>query len=148
VKRGIKQSVLVYTGGKRVSGNKVRTAYLRWRAEQKPPIPIRCDNERCQFHTGPLEWLGQSLPLILDHIHGVNSDNRPFNLRLLCPNCDSLNADTRGGANKNRVVKSSGGFGIRRLGVLHYELPADAAAFTTTLPEMATRGTALRKGKK
>jgi hypothetical protein len=36
------------------------------------------------------EWLGQRLPLILDHKNGVNNDNRLDNLRFLCSNCDSL----------------------------------------------------------
>jgi hypothetical protein len=36
------------------------------------------------------EWLGQRLPLILDHTNGVNNDNRLDNLRFLCSNCDSL----------------------------------------------------------
>ena len=35
------------------------------------------------------EWMGKSLPLILDHINGVNNDNRIENLRFACSNCDS-----------------------------------------------------------
>ena len=37
---------------------------------------------------GP-EWLGKPMPLILDHINGVNNDNRLTNLRFVCSNCDS-----------------------------------------------------------
>lgn len=36
------------------------------------------------------EWEGQPLSLHLDHINGVNNDNRLENLRFLCPNCHSL----------------------------------------------------------
>lgn len=34
-------------------------------------------------------WNGKPLTLILDHINGVNNDNRIQNLRLICHNCDS-----------------------------------------------------------
>lgn len=35
------------------------------------------------------EWLNKTLSLHLDHINGVNNDNRLENLRFLCPNCHS-----------------------------------------------------------
>lgn len=34
-------------------------------------------------------WQNKKLVLQLDHINGVNTDNRLENLRLLCPNCHS-----------------------------------------------------------
>ena len=37
---------------------------------------------------GP-EWNGKPMPLILDHINGINNDNRLENLRFVCSNCDS-----------------------------------------------------------
>lgn len=37
---------------------------------------------------GP-SWQDKSLTFILDHINGINNDNRLENLRLLCPNCNS-----------------------------------------------------------
>lgn len=37
---------------------------------------------------GPF-WNGSPMPLILDHVNGVNNDNRIENLRFVCSNCDS-----------------------------------------------------------
>jgi Zn finger protein HypA/HybF involved in hydrogenase expression len=45
------------------------------------------------------EWNGKELSLHLDHINGINTDNRIENLRLLCPNCHSQ-TDTYAGKNK------------------------------------------------
>lgn len=51
------------------------------------------------------EWNGKELRLQLDHINGVNNDNRLPNLRLLCPNCHSQ-TDTYCGVNrrKNKIT--------------------------------------------
>lgn len=35
------------------------------------------------------EWNGKSMVLLLDHINGINNDNRLENLRFVCSNCDS-----------------------------------------------------------
>jgi hypothetical protein len=34
-------------------------------------------------------WLGSEITLEVDHINGRHNDNRPENVRLLCPNCHS-----------------------------------------------------------
>jgi hypothetical protein len=44
-------------------------------------------------------WLGQPMPLELDHIDGDKSNNRLDNLRMLCPNCHAFTPTYRG---KNR----------------------------------------------
>ncbi len=50
-------------------------------------------------------------PLELDHINGDSKDNRLENLRILCPNCHSLQPTHRGKNTKG--VRVSGGTGIR-----------------------------------
>jgi Zn finger protein HypA/HybF involved in hydrogenase expression len=47
---------------------------------------------------GIFEWLGKELSLHIDHINGINNDNRLENLRFLCPNCHSQ-TDTYCGKN-------------------------------------------------
>lgn len=42
--------------------------------------------ELCNIHS---TWNNQPLSLHLDHINGINNDNRIENLRFLCPNCHS-----------------------------------------------------------
>lgn len=46
-------------------------------------IPYKC--EIC----GLTKWNDKTLSLELDHINGINNDNRLENLRFLCPNCHS-----------------------------------------------------------
>jgi len=43
-------------------------------------------------------WQGKKMSLILDHINGVNNDNRLENLRIVCPNCNAT-LDTHCGKN-------------------------------------------------
>lgn len=38
------------------------------------------------------EWKGKPLKLHVDHLNGINNDNRLENLRFLCPNCHSQTA--------------------------------------------------------
>jgi len=45
------------------------------------------------------EWMGKPIPLELEHINGIHSDNTLENLTLLCPNCHAQTA-THAGKNK------------------------------------------------
>ena len=54
--------------------------------------------EECNI-CGISEWLGNKLSLQLDHVYGINKDNRIENLRFLCPNCHSQ-TETFCGRNK------------------------------------------------
>lgn len=44
--------------------------------------------EKCE-KCGIVDWLGEPLRFELDHINGINNDNRLNNLQILCPNCHS-----------------------------------------------------------
>lgn len=57
---------------------------------------------KCVFCQNEGIWFGKRISLILDHINGVNNDNRLSNLRFLCPNCNAT-LETHCGANvKNK----------------------------------------------
>lgn len=49
-------------------------------------------------------WQNKSLTLILDHINGINNDNRLENLRWVCPNCNQQ-LETTGYKHIRRIKK-------------------------------------------
>ena len=59
----------------------------------------------------------------------MSGDNRPKNLRLLCPNCNSQQ-ETHGGGNKGKVEQSVGGFAkIDEDGKRHRVLPVETGFY-------------------
>jgi hypothetical protein len=48
------------------------------------------------------EWMGQKIPIEIDHINGIHTDNRIENLRFLCPNCHALTDTYKGRNIKNK----------------------------------------------
>ena len=58
-------------------------------------------NAECELCKWAKKSIDDRIPLELDHINGDRHDNRIENLRILCPNCHSLQPTHRG-RNKNR----------------------------------------------
>lgn len=76
------------------NSNHQRTVLRRYVIKEKL-IPYKC------AICGTTEWNGKTLSLELDHINGINNDNRLENLRFLCPNCHSQTS-TYGSRNQQR----------------------------------------------
>lgn len=43
---------------------------------------------KCEI-CGSTEWLGEPIPVVLDHINGNSDNDSRENIRLVCPNCDA-----------------------------------------------------------
>ena len=55
---------------------------------------------------GLSEWLGEPIPLELDHIDGDHYNNTYKNLKILCPNCHAKTPTYRG-KNKRRITSET-----------------------------------------
>jgi hypothetical protein len=49
------------------------------------------------------EWLGKPMPLEIDHINGIHTDNTITNIRFICPSCHAQ-TDTYKGKNKKTYI--------------------------------------------
>lgn len=66
--------------------NYIHTRYLKKRLIKEGFLIYECAICKLQ------DWNNVKITLELDHINGINTDNRLLNLRLLCPNCHSQTA--------------------------------------------------------
>lgn len=73
-----------------VAGRPYGTVELKRRLIEEEIKDASC--ESC----GRNEWQDLPIPLELHHVNGDSTDNRPENLKLLCPNCHALTDNYRG----------------------------------------------------
>lgn len=73
---------------------------------KKKIIEQKIIDYRCDICGNNGIWLNKKITLQLDHINGINNDNRVENLRFLCPNCHSQTSTYTGkNTKKNKVNK-------------------------------------------
>jgi Zn finger protein HypA/HybF involved in hydrogenase expression len=80
--------------------NSISRKHIKNTIISKNLIEYKC--QICNIST----WMNQKLSLHLDHINGVNNDNRLENLRFLCPNCHSL-TETYCAKNKKNIKEKN-----------------------------------------
>lgn len=78
--------------------NQMNRKNIKKRIIKKNLLPYACNE------CGISSWKNKPLSLHLDHINGVNNDNRLSNLQFLCPNCHAQ-TDSYCGKNKRNVEK-------------------------------------------
>lgn len=74
----------------------VKNSYFQSYKLKKRLFKAGLKNRRCEICGWAQESLDGRVPLELDHINGDSKDNRIQNLRILCPNCHSLQSTHRG----------------------------------------------------
>jgi len=86
-----------------ISLEKILVKYSRFQSFKlkKRLFKENLKNPKCELCGWNKKSIDGRIPLELDHINGDRYDNRLSNLRILCPNCHSLQPTHRG-LNKNK----------------------------------------------
>jgi len=74
----------------------VRGSYFQSYKLKKRLFDVELKPQKCEKCGWAKKSVDGRLPLELDHINGDSKDNRLKNLRILCPNCHSLQPTHRG----------------------------------------------------
>jgi 5-methylcytosine-specific restriction endonuclease McrA len=77
-------------------GAKVSKGYIKKLIMEDPLFIHQC--EICKRKN----WMNQPITLEMDHINGINTDNKRTNLRFLCPNCHSQTKTWKGKNTRNK----------------------------------------------
>ena len=104
----LKKFGIVYKGNMGLKGKKIDTKRLHvtellkktWISSHRLKKRLIEDNikeHKCEI-CGTTEWMGQKVPIELDHIDGNHYNNQLSNLRIVCPNCHAQQ-DTNSGKN-------------------------------------------------
>lgn len=86
-----------------VYSNKIHDTAVAKMDSTRRRILLETREYKCES-CGLSEWLGQPIPLELDHIDGNPDNNSETNLRLICPTCHAL-TDTYKGANSGNSAR-------------------------------------------
>lgn len=101
-----------WTKGKKLPARRHIEEYLSNRVSttshflRKRLISEGYKRHKCEM-CGLKEWLGDPIPLELDHIDGNHDNNALENLRILCPNCHAKTPTYRGRKKKLKTKKES-----------------------------------------
>lgn len=92
-----------------VVNGQASSSFLKERLLREELLEPKCSAPHCPHPVTTIDGLTgeeKPTPLTLDHINGINNDNRLENLRLLCANCDRFNPTFCRG-NKDRKKQQS-----------------------------------------
>lgn len=73
-----------------VKDSTFKTSHLKTRLLREGIFERKC------YSCDGVEWLGNPIPLELEHVNGISNDHRQENLTILCPNCHALTPTYRG----------------------------------------------------
>ena len=79
----------------------VKNSYYQSFKLKKRLFKVGLKKQQCEYCGWAVKSNDGRIPLELDHINGNRRDNRLKNLRILCPNCHSLQPTHRG-LNRNK----------------------------------------------
>ena len=107
----LKKFGITYNGNKGLKGKKINTKYvqaldyIKGSFVSAHKLKLKMIRDGMKEHKCELcnitEWMGQKVPIELDHIDGNHYNNELSNLRIVCPNCHAQ-TDTNSGKNNKK----------------------------------------------